>query len=177
MRSVAAVVASVALLGFYAWAAYLALHPRVSNAYAAYYIHRTTALTIKEQGQVAPLAVGVMHPASASVIAFAGWHAWDGTRRQSARPDPSIIFLVSRDGAEGPDVALRLVTSTAPGQPVTATLNGVSAPVVVTDGQVEVSLPRGALRVGENAVTLGLPRYGAMSLVSVGLWPDTYGRP
>ena len=171
MRQHLVLLASGLLAGFYAWVAYVALHPSVGIAYAAYYIHRTSALTIIEQGEVGLLVPGVTYSPTATAFALDGWQQWDGTRRLSARRDPAIIFLVAPEVARVEGLCVRLGLAAASGGPVTATLNGIPVPVRIAGLHLDVGLGTSAMRPGENVVSLGLSRSDIVSLVSLGIVP------
>ena len=168
-RTVALHAASVALVGLYVVTGYLAFNPNVSDSYAAYYIHRTTALTMREQAQVRPIDLGHTLPASTTLVAFDGWHSWDGTHRQSARPAPTIIFVVRNEVVETQATAMKLETFKRPSKLVTAALNGFETTISVTDDGLTVALPVAALRVGENALTLRVPTTDPLLVTSLGI--------
>lgn len=161
--------AIVALLGLHAIAGYLAFNPNVSDPYAAYYIHRTTALTMREQARVRSIDLGQKLAASTTLVAFDGWHSWDGTQRQSARRDPTVIFVVRNEMVETRATVMQLETSKRPSKLVTATLNGFETTVSIADDGLTVVLPVGALRVGENALTLRVPTTDPLLLTSFGI--------
>lgn len=169
MRRIAVHFAIVTLLGLHAIAAYLAFNPNVSESYAAYYIYRTTALTMLEQAQVRPINLGHTLAASTTLVAFDGWHSWDGTHRQSARRDPTIIFVMRNELVETRATVMQLETSKRPSKLVTASLNGFETTVSVTDDGLTVVLPVEALRVGENALTLRVPTTDPLLITSLGI--------
>jgi hypothetical protein len=168
-RTVALHAACVALVGLYVFTGYLAFNPNVSDSYAAYYIHRTTALTMREQAQVRPVNLGHTLAASTTLVAFDGWHSWDGTHRRSARRDPTIIFVMRNEVVETRATVMQLETSKRPSKLVTASLNGFETTVSVTDDGLTVVLPVEALRVGENALTLRVPTTDPLLITSLGI--------
>lgn len=92
----------------------LILRPQVSPEYAAYYISRTSELSVAESRRIRPMAVGVMHGIEHPAIVFNGW----GSPRDGHRPPAWAETRIYLELAEDLNVgASQVVLTTRPCNP------------------------------------------------------------
>lgn len=86
------------LAAFYAFVLSLVLRPRVSEAYAAYYIDQTSPLSVAETQRIRPLVAGRLYEVDDPAVVFNDWTSPAHGLRAPAWPAPKVFVELPGQG-------------------------------------------------------------------------------
>ena len=106
LRRVLGVVLPICLVGFCGGAFYLGMHPRVSQAYRAYYITRESEISPTELARMYPVSANKALEISSNDLSVSGWPP-NNCVKHNGRPIASVAFLSRRTFQSRGSIRLR----------------------------------------------------------------------
>jgi hypothetical protein len=144
------------LAAFYAVVGWTALHPRVSEAYRAYYF-----MSPWQHQMLVPLQAGKTYGPHDPILAYDGWYLRDDKQRWNANRNARFLFRIAAD-ADGrhraPHAFTLHLTPRGPQRTVWR-LNGreIATHRVDAPGPLRLALDGALLHDGENELSVSLP--------------------
>ena len=137
---------------WYVFVLSLIMRPEVSPEYAAYYMSRTSELSVAESRRIRPMEVGVMHGVEHPSIVFNGWGSPRDGRRPPAWAETRIYLELAKDQKVG---ASQVVLTTRPCNPQCLPVKVYANETLLFFG-VPPDLPVWQLRVPGTSLQRGL---------------------
>jgi hypothetical protein len=154
--------AAIAVLGvFYALLAYAALNPKVSDAYRAYYITKTTGVSPTERQRMAPVELARPYSGSDVEIGFDGWESPKDATRWTTAETARIVFIVAEAGSVPLPKAIELGLVAHHADQLAWRLNGGATHIadLKISSELSLALDPGSITPGENTLELRLPQW------------------
>lgn len=148
---------AVCLLAFYSIVAFLALQPRVSEAYRDYYIKGKAGLSLREREDLPAIRSGLDYRHTTGKLGFVGWAPPENDYRWSLGHEVKLVFRVA--GPETRPGSMRLTLSSLGAQRVHWSMNAQPGGAATLDGRAPaaIDIPTRAAHPGLNVLRLHLP--------------------